>query len=98
MDGVISEWFSPRQEVHQGDVMSMYLYCIYNNDLLEELLDVACPLKINNHILKGLAQAKIIKISVILFRVLNMTIWCKHVHRLELQIFIIFVLRIHQLD
>ena len=54
-------------------------------------------------ILKGLAQAKIIKKSVILFRVLNMTISCKpisckHVHRLELQIFIIFVLRIHQLD
>ena len=44
-------------------------------------------------LLKGLAQAKIIKKSVILFRVLNMTIWCKHVHRLELQIFIIFVLR-----
>ena len=48
--------------------------------------------------LKGLAQAKIIKKSVILFQVLNMTIWCKHVHRLEPQIFIIFVLRIHQLD
>ena len=48
-------------------------------------------------ILKGLAHAKIIKKSVILFRVFNMTIWCKHVHRLELQIFIIFVLRIHQL-
>ena len=48
--------------------------------------------------LKGLAQAKIIKKSVILFRVLNMTIWCKNVHRLELQIFKIFVLRIHQLD
>ena len=47
--------------------------------------------------LKGLAQAKIIKKSVILYRVLNMTIWCKHVHRLELQIFIIFLLRIHQL-
>ena len=47
--------------------------------------------------LKGLAQAKTIKNSVILFRVLNMTIWCKHVHRLELQILIIFLLRIHQL-
>ena len=54
-------------------------------------------LKINFFNLKGLAHAKIIKKSVILFRVLNMTIWCKHVHRLELQIFIIFVLRIHQL-
>ena len=47
--------------------------------------------------LKGLAQAKIIKKSVILFWVLNMTIWCKHVQRLELQIFKIFVLRILQL-
>ena len=56
------------------------------------------PLEQTIHSLKGLAQAKIIKKSVILFRVLNMTIWCKHVHRLELQIFIIFVLRIHQLD
>ena len=28
-----------------------------------------------------------------------MTIWCKHVHRLELQkLFLIFVLRIYQLD
>ena len=47
--------------------------------------------------LKGLAQAEIIKKSVILFRVFNMTIWCKHVHRLELLIFRIFLLRIHQL-
>ena len=47
--------------------------------------------------LKGLAQAKIIKNSVILFWPLNMTIWCKHVHRLELQKFLIFVLRMHQL-
>ena len=37
--------------------------------------------------LKGLAQAEIIKKSVIIFWLLNMTIWCKHVHRLELQIF-----------
>ena len=40
-----------------------------------------------------LAQAKIIQKSVILFWLFNMTIWCK----LELQKFIIFVLRIHQL-
>ena len=70
--------------------------------------DVLCKLGDGWHIsddlvtdleeLKGLAQAKIIKKSVILFRVLNMTIWCKHVHRLELQIFIIFVLRTYQLD
>ena len=40
--------------------------------------------------LKGLAQAKIIKKSVILFRLFNMTIWCKHFHRLEQQKFVIF--------
>ena len=40
--------------------------------------------------LKGLAQAKIIKKSVILFWLPYMTIWCKHVHRLELQQFFNF--------
>ena len=48
-------------------------------------------------ILKGLNHAKIVKKSVILFWLLNMTIWCKHVHRLELHKFLIFVPRIHQL-
>ena len=52
---------------------------------------------INNWVLKGLAQAKIIKKSVILFWLFNMNIWCKYVHRLELQSFVIFVLRIYQL-
>ena len=51
----------------------------------------------NSMLFKGLAQAKIIKKSVILFRLLNMTICFKHVHRLELQKFLIFLLRIHQL-
>ena len=55
----------------------------------------------NNNIplrpLKGLAHAKIIKKSVIFFWLLNITIWCKHVHRLELHFFLIFELRIHQL-
>ena len=32
-------------------------------------------------------RSKIIKKSVILFYINNMTIWCKHVHRLELQFF-----------
>ena len=52
----------------------------------------------HNGVLKWLAQAKIIKISVILFWLPNMTIWRKYVHRLELQkFFLFFVLRIHQL-
>ena len=37
--------------------------------------------------LKGQSQAKIIKKLVILFWLLNMTIWCEHVHRLKLQKF-----------
>ena len=40
--------------------------------------------------LKGLAQAKIIKKSVVLFWLLNMTIRCKHVYRLKLQKFFNF--------
>ena len=35
--------------------------------------------------LKRLDQAEIVKKSVILFWLLNMTISCKHAHRLELQ-------------
>ena len=35
--------------------------------------------------------AKIIKKSLILFWLLNMTIWCKHVHMLELQTFFYFL-------
>ena len=46
-------------------------------------------------LLKGLAQAEIIKKSVILFWLFNMTKWSKHVLRLELQkFFLFFVLRI----
>ena len=48
--------------------------------------------------LKGQSQAKFIKKSVILFWLLNITIWCEHVHRLELQKFLNFLLRIYQLD
>ena len=40
---------------------------------------------VNITIFKGTGQAKIIKKSVILFWLLNMTISCRHVHRLELQ-------------
>ena len=40
--------------------------------------------------LKAHTQAKIIKKSLILFWLLNMTIRCKHVHRLELQFFLNF--------
>ena len=40
--------------------------------------------------LKAHTQAKILKKSVILLWLLNMTTWCKHVHRLELQKFLNF--------
>lgn len=35
--GEVSESFSPKQGIHQGDVWSMPLYCVYNNDLIIEL-------------------------------------------------------------
>jgi hypothetical protein len=35
--GDTSQSFSPKQGLHQGDVWSMQLYCVYNNDLLKEL-------------------------------------------------------------
>ena len=41
IDGVLSEWFSSRQGIHQENVMSMYLYCTYDIDV-PELLDVRC--------------------------------------------------------
>ena len=51
-------------------------------------------------ILKGHNRTKIFQKSVISFSLLNITIWCKDVHRLELQKFFlhIFMLRIYQLS
>lgn len=39
--GESSSSFAPKQGIHQGDVWSMPLYCLYNNDLIRELK--ACP-------------------------------------------------------
>ena len=44
------------------------------NESIKNSNDLCCNIKIMMRFLKGLAQAKIIKKSVILFRVLNMTI------------------------
>ena len=75
--------------------LTLLLYMTYISHMTQ-MTYIQIEMK-NKSSLNGLAHAKIIKKLVILFRVLNMTIWCKHVHRQELQIFIIFVLRIHQL-
>ena len=56
---------------------------------LEDYVDLFECILIGEN-LKGLAQAKIIKKSVILYWLLNMTIGCKHVHRQELQTFFNF--------
>ena len=48
IDGVLSEWFSSIQGVHQGDVMSMFLYCIYNT---RRTVRSSLSLKITYHIL-----------------------------------------------
>ena len=46
IDGGLSNWFCPQQRVHQGDVISMYFFGIYNNDLLNELVSIACSISI----------------------------------------------------
>ena len=43
--------FYPQQGVYQGHVISIYLFCIYNNDLLNELVSIVCPMSIANTIL-----------------------------------------------
>ena len=49
-------------------------------------VDVACDIRVANSYLKRLGQAKIFN-SVILFWLLNMTILCEHVHRLNCKTF-----------
>ena len=39
INNVITDLFYIRKGVHQGDVMSMQLYQIYNNDLLKQLMN-----------------------------------------------------------
>lgn len=52
--GEKSRLFTPKQGIHQGDVWSMPLYCVYNNDLIKELktcmysthiaaINITCP-------------------------------------------------------
>ncbi len=54
VSGDTSQWFTPGQGIHQGDVWSMKMYCVYNDDLLRELrisryglrlgdIDCVCP-------------------------------------------------------
>ena len=46
--GGVSSWFTPLQGIHQGDILSMYLYCLYNNDLITELANIPCGVRIQN--------------------------------------------------
>ena len=64
------------------------VYILINTIMLRDMYYMICLIfLVLILLLKGLAQAKIMNKSVILFWLLNMTIWCKHVHRLELQKF-----------
>ena len=73
---------TPQSNWFVGNRPSPILVYIQCNDTYFIMHDI---LTAQFFLLKGLTQAKIIKKSVILFCLLNMTIWCKHVHRLELQ-------------
>ena len=49
MAGGVSSWFTPLQGMHQGDILSIYLYCLYNNDLITELANLPCGVRIQNN-------------------------------------------------
>ena len=55
--GLFSEWFIPQQVIHQGDIFSVFLYCVYNNDLLGKLRDIPCAVKIGNLKISGVGFA-----------------------------------------
>ena len=57
IQGERGEWFMPMQGVHQGAPLSMILYIIYNNDLLEELRSSGYGLKIGDQDLTSPAHA-----------------------------------------
>ena len=46
--GGVPSWFTPLQGIHEGDILSMYLYCLYNNDLITELANIPCGVRIQN--------------------------------------------------
>ena len=61
-------------------------YSCFSGQVYKEQMLNWCGLTIKNTfilstLIKGLNQAKISLKSVILFWLLNMTIWCKHVHK-----------------
>ena len=75
--GLFSEWFIPQQGIHQGDIFSMFLYCVYNNDLLEELRDIPCAVKIGNLKISGVGFADDISVmSTSLFTLQHLTDVC----------------------
>ena len=75
--GLFSEWFIPKQGIHQGDIFSMFLYCVYNNDLLEELRDIPCAVKIGNLKISGVGFADDISVmSTSLYTLQHLTGVC----------------------
>ena len=70
--GLFSEWFIPQQGIHQGDICSMFLYCVYNNDLVEEL-----AVKIGNLKISGVGFADDISVmSTSLYTLQHLTDVC----------------------
>ena len=58
LESVVYFWVViPKQGIHQGDIFSMFLYCVHNNDLLEELRYIPCAVKIGNLKISGVGFA-----------------------------------------
>ena len=75
--GLFSEWFIPKQGINQGNIFSMFLYCVYNNDLLEELRDIPRAVKIGNLKISGVGFADDISVmSTSLYTLQHLTDVC----------------------
>ena len=73
--------------------MFSILHKIVKKNMVINICIEVCD-RYNCSMLKGHAQIWNHKKSVILFWLLNITIWCKHVHRLELQKFSTFYITV----
>ena len=78
--------FSYGHQCIWSTVDMIYDYMMMTIHLVNDVFGVH-PLSQHSFALKPHTQANIIKTSVILFWLPDMTIWCKHVHRLELREF-----------
>ena len=71
VDGQTGEWFTQQRGVHQGAPLSMFLYTVYINDLLETLMNNDNGLSVHNIKLTSPAHADDIALLALYKKSLN---------------------------